>query len=155
MKKLILGTALLAVLAGCTTSPTTTQKPNAKPVPHHPSYNPDAPYHKDAHHHKGMKKGEHPAVYECDKNTQIAAKYNADTQIAKLYITAPALGLNGQEVELKQAVSASGSRYVNDKNPASVYEWHTKGANGMLNIVAGKKQYSYTCNEVYPNKHKR
>lgn len=151
--KLILGALALSLAAtGCTTLKSAEE---SKPQPvksgqHKPHYDANAPYHKN-HPKKGMKKGEHPNVYMCEQNTKVAAQYNADTDIATLYITAPTLSLADQKIELKRAVSGSGVRYINDKNPASIYEWHTKNKDGILTVTASGNAYNFVCEQKYPH----
>lgn len=83
--------------------------------------------------------------YRCEGNGFIRASYNPVTEIAVLHITAPKLNLHNQEVQLKQAVSDSGVHFVNDTNPASIYEWHAKGSQGILSVTAGDKEYTVRC----------
>lgn len=132
-KALLAAVALSAALVGCATNNAGVAKQDSKPMPHH-------------HDHEGKKKGERPLLYTCEKDIKIAAKYDDKRDLAKLRIDAPVLGLKNQEVELKLAPSGSGARYVNDKNPASIYDWHTKNDSlNMLTITANGTEYSYSC----------
>lgn len=89
--------------------------------------------------------------YVCDQDANIVANYNPDTEQALLNITAPSLSLNGADVELRLAPSASGMLFVNDVNPDSKYEWHTKGKLGMLDITtADGTVYSLKCEGTRP-----
>lgn len=144
MKKALLGAVALSVaLVGCATNHPNAAKQDGKPIPHHPANAHDS---KDMKGHQEGKKGERPHFYVCEKNIKIAAKYDDQRDLAKLRIDAPVLGLHNQEVELKLAVSGSGVRYVNDKNPASIYDWHTKNDSlNMLTITANGAEYSYSC----------
>ena len=102
---------------------------------------------------KGEKRGERKhgdaMSYQCEKNATVSAKYG-DNDTALLNITAPSLGLNNQNIELVQATSGSGNRYVNDKNPASVYEWQTTRGEGVLTVTVNKQDYSLVCEAQKP-----
>ncbi len=101
---------------------------------------------------KEQRPADHAHTYQCDKDAVILAKYNPEQELALLDVTAPSLGLKNQSIELKQATSGSGVRYVNDKNPASVYEWHANGRDGILTVKAGGKEYELTCQGAKPPK---
>ena len=59
--------------------------------------------------------------FTCEDNGQITAAYTANGQAANLSVTLPKVGLNNAKVSMKQAVSGSGARYVNDMNPKTTY----------------------------------
>lgn len=72
--------------------------------------------------------------FSCDENTSVNVQYSKSGDIAKVNVNIPQLGLNNQPITLEQAVSASGSRYVNEHNPEVAYEWHTKADEGIFSI---------------------
>lgn len=121
MKKLLAVAPFAALLAACATSaPTTTTPPtNTQQV---------------------------VQSFTCQDNGQITAAYTADGQIANLNVTLPKVGLNNAKVSMKQAVSGSGARYVNDVNPQTTYDWHTKADFGIMSIKSDKGQeYQVNC----------
>ncbi|WP_296239350.1 MliC family protein [Psychrobacter sp. UBA5136] len=121
MKKLLAVAPFAALLAACATSaPTTTTPPtNTQQV---------------------------VQSFTCQDNGQITAAYTADGQIANLNVTLPKVGLNNAKVSMKQAVSGSGARYVNDVNPQTTYDWHTKADFGIMSIKSDNGQeYQVNC----------
>lgn len=149
MQKLLIATAMGAlILTGCAKD-TAPAKPTAPVKAEHHEHKPHG--HKPHHHHAHMDKkghgyhGTHPHFYACEKDTKIIAHPNTESDIIKLQVTAPSLNLKDQAIELKLAPSASGERYLNDANPASTYEWHTKGHDGVFTVNVGGKAYSYSC----------
>lgn len=131
MKKLAIVAATLFALTGCSTMSETVM--GDKTMTGH-----DHTHHHD-HHNK--------ANYVCPAHldTHIHAEYNPQSEISTLSITAKNLGLDHQKVMLKQAVSGSGVRYVNDLNPHTLYEWHTKGNDGILTITTPTGEYQIDC----------
>lgn len=127
MKQLAIVTAALVALTGCST--TMGDKMST-------------PTMSDTMMHNHNK-----VTYACSghADTHVHAEYSPNSDIATLSITAHSLGLNHQKVMLKQAVSASGDRYVNDLNPHSTYEWHTKGNYGVLTITTPTGEYQRNC----------
>ena len=101
MKKLFAVAPFAVLLAACATSaPTTTTPPaNTQPV---------------------------TQSFTCEDDGQITAAYTANGEAANLNVTLPKVGLDNAKVNMKQAVSGSGARYVNDVNPQTTYDWHTK-----------------------------
>ena len=84
--------------------------------------------------------------FTCEDNGQITAAYTADGQAANLNVTLPKVGLNNAKVSMKQAVSGSGARYVNDVNPKTAYDWHTKADYGIMTIKSDNGQeYQVNC----------
>lgn len=154
MKKLLI-TALAGTLT-LTACGTDTHKSEPTPTA-------QGKQHKGHHHHAHMDKkghgyeGTHPHFYQCvnDKNDKaiLIAHPNTDSDVMTIEITAPALSLNKQNIELKIAPSASGERYINDKNPASIYEWHTKGHFGIFGVNVNGVDYEYRCNIGKGKKH--
>lgn len=121
MKKLLAVAPFAALLAACATSaPTTTTPPtNTQQV---------------------------VQSFTCQDNGQITAAYTADGQIANLNVTLPKVGLNNAKVSMKQAVSGSSARYVNDVNPQTTYDWHTKADFGIMTIKSDNGQeYQVNC----------
>lgn len=105
------------------------------------------------HHHGADMKGHHhhmPVAYQCEDNTKVVAKYQPNADRATINVTAPSLSLDNQEIELKTTVSASGTRYLNDTNPASIYTWHIKGHDGVLSVKVDDKEYNYSCEVKHP-----
>lgn len=147
MKHFALIAAISAVaLVGCANPVTKPTQADATPMSkpahgHHHGHAHGKPHGYGHEHHDGH----HMAYFTCDQNANVIAKYNAETEIATLKITAPTLGFDKQAVQLKHSPSASGERYVNDVNPANVYEWHAKGDMGMLSIKVDNKEYHLNC----------
>ncbi len=84
--------------------------------------------------------------FTCEDNGTIDAAYTANGQAANLNVTLPKVGLNNAKVSLTQAVSGSGARYVNDVNPKTTYDWHTKADFGVMTISSDNGQkYSVNC----------
>lgn len=84
--------------------------------------------------------------FTCESDASLNAQYATNGDWANLTITMPQLGLQNQAVTLKSAVSGSGARFVNDTNPNSTYEWHTKGDMGILSVVAADgNEYTVSC----------
>lgn len=85
--------------------------------------------------------------FTCEDDGMVTAAYAADGQAAKLNVTLPKIGLNNADIEMKQAVSGSGARYINDVNPKTTYDWHTKADFGIMTISSDNgQQYSVNCN---------
>lgn len=108
------------------------------------------PAKKDAKHTQtNMYQANQPYAYECvnDNNDKayVVAKYNPKVQTALVNITANKLGLERADVEMRQDTAASGVRFVNLKNPASTYEWHTKDTIAVLTVTVDKVDYQYNC----------
>lgn len=138
MQKLLIATAMGAlILTGCAKD-TAPAKPTA-PVKaeHHKEHKP----HRHHHGHHSAR----PHFYVCDKDTKLIAHHDTENELIKLQVTAPTLNLKDQTIELKHVPSASGERYLNDANPASTYEWHAKGQEGMFMVNVGGNNYSYSC----------
>lgn len=85
--------------------------------------------------------------FTCEDDGMVTAAYAADGQAAKLNVTLPKIGLNNADIEMKQAVSGSGARYINDVNPKTTYDWQTKADFGIMTISSDNgQQYSVNCN---------
>lgn len=85
--------------------------------------------------------------FTCEDDGVVTAAYAADGQAAKLNVTLPKVGLNNADIEMKQAVSGSGARYINDVNPKTTYDWQTKADFGIMTISSDNgQQYSVNCN---------
>ncbi|MGO1513198.1 MAG: MliC family protein [Psychrobacter sp.] len=92
--------------------------------------------------------GTKPTVYSftCEDSGMVTATYDNDAQTANLTMSLPNVGLNDRQITMDHAVSASGARYVNDMNPETTYDWHTKGTDGILTIASDNGQeYQVTC----------
>lgn len=87
----------------------------------------------------------HAHLYMCNMGATVKAVYNPHDETAKLTVYAPVWKLNNQEITMALSPSASGDLYVNDKNPATTYKWHTKGEVGILSVVAGGKTSDIKC----------
>ncbi|WP_201574798.1 MliC family protein [Psychrobacter sp. H8-1] len=84
--------------------------------------------------------------FTCEDDGMVTAAYSASGQAAKLNVTLPKVGLNNAEVMMEQAVSGSGARYVNNVNPKTTYDWHTKADFGVMTITSDNGQtYSVNC----------
>ncbi|WP_299187692.1 MliC family protein [uncultured Psychrobacter sp.] len=85
--------------------------------------------------------------FTCEDDGVVTAAYAVDGQAAKLNVTLPKVGLNNADIEMKQAVSGSGARYINDVNPKTTYDWQTKADFGIMTISSDNgQQYSVNCN---------
>ncbi|OLF39592.1 MliC family protein [Psychrobacter sp. Cmf 22.2] len=85
--------------------------------------------------------------FTCEDDGVVTAAYAVDGQAAKLNVTLPKIGLNNADIEVKQAVSGSGARYINDVNPKTTYDWQTKADFGIMTISSDNgQQYSVNCN---------
>lgn len=85
--------------------------------------------------------------FTCSDNAKITAKYPANQNRAILTVTAPTWQLTNQEIILEQATSGSGMRYINHTNPASLYEWQSKGvgSDNILSATANGKTFVLSC----------
>lgn len=93
-----------------------------------------------------------PHGYECQAangtdRASLMVNGMKNNDIISVTVNVPTLSLNNQTIELKSAVSGSGERYMNDKNPASTYEWHTKGGEGVFSVMAGGQEFNYLCQQ--------
>lgn len=89
-----------------------------------------------------------PAVqsFTCEDNGQLTAAYTANGQTANLNVTLPKVGLTNAKITMEQAVSGSGARYVNNVNPKTTYDWHTKADYGIMTIKSDNgQQYQVNC----------
>ena len=157
MKKLLIATAVGAlVLTGCATNTPTMNQPITQQM--HGEH-----AHKHGNHTNNSHHGIISKTYTCNNDANdasIVAHYNPDAKKALLNITASQLGLNGTDVEFKIAPtdstskSGSGMLFINDVNPNSKYEWHTKGNIGMLAITTSDGSgYSLSCQSTLPTHH--
>lgn len=106
---------------------------------------------KDVHH--GFDPN-HVHRYMCKQGATVSAVYNPHNETAKVTVYAPVWKLNNQTIDMTLAPSASGSRYINDKNPKTTYEWHTKGEIGVISITTGGKTLDINCEgEPMPANH--
>lgn len=124
MKKLLAVAPFAVLLAACATNaPTTTAPaptPNAQQV---------------------------VQSFTCEDDGIITATYAADGQAADLNVTLPKVGLSNAEITMKQAVSGSGARYINDVNPKTTYDWQTKADFGIMTVKSDNgQQYQVNCN---------
>ncbi len=86
-------------------------------------------------------------TFTCEGNGQVLASYSTNGETAYLQVTIPQVNLSKQNVELQQAVSASGVRYVNESDPELSYEWHIKNQEGIMSVYSSDgEQYSTLCN---------
>lgn len=155
MKHLLLVTALSALaLTGCNGVHSPFNKADAKPVVHEKAH---SDHRSKGHHDKPMHHKHHDDVtfqYKCEQKARLEVEYDSEDEMAEIEITAPTLGLVDQDIQLKLAPSASGERYVNDTNPASIYEWHAKGGGeGIFSVTVNEKEYSLSCTAVKPANH--
>lgn len=165
MKQLLLVTALSAIaLTGCNSLQSPFKKADSQPVVAHEKA--DGEHHGKGHHghHHGdyhghgkpMHHKHHDDVtfqYKCEQKASLEVEYDSKDEMAEIEITAPTLGLIDQDIQLKLAPSASGERYINDTNPASIYEWHAKGYEGIFSVTVNEKEYTLSCKAVKPADH--
>ncbi|HCI77054.1 MULTISPECIES: MliC family protein [unclassified Psychrobacter] len=120
MKKLLAVAPFALLLSACATNaPTTTPETNTQPV---------------------------VQSFTCEDNGQLTAAYTANGQTANLNVTLPKVGLTNAKITMEQAVSGSGARYVNNVNPKTTYDWHTKADYGIMTIKSDNgQQYQVNC----------
>lgn len=143
MKKLLIATGLLSalVVTGCATNPASTTDESATPAYGH--------NHQDMHHHGESFK----ADYQCNNNAKVSAIYNPDAENSVLTITAPTLKLNGAQITAQLAPSGSGVRFINQPSANTLYDWHTKGTMGMLNVTLNGIEHTFECHSPTPAHH--
>ncbi|MGP5173907.1 MliC family protein [Psychrobacter glacincola] len=121
MKKLLAVAPFALLLSACATNApiTTTPETNTQPV---------------------------VQSFTCEDNGQLTAAYTANGQTANLNVTLPKVGLTNAKITMEQAVSGSGARYVNNVNPKTTYDWHTKADYGIMTIKSDNgQQYQVNC----------
>lgn len=121
MKKLLAVAPFALLLSACATNTPTTTTPetNTQPV---------------------------VQSFTCEDNGQLTAAYTANGQTANLNVTLPKVGLTNAKITMEQAVSGSGARYVNNVNPKTTYDWHTKADYGIMTIKSDNgQQYQVNC----------
>ncbi|MDN3398687.1 MliC family protein [Psychrobacter sp. APC 3426] len=123
MKKLLAVAPFAVLLAACATNAPTTTGPTpttaAKPV---------------------------VQSFTCEDNGMITAAYTANGQAVNANVTLPKVGLKDAKITMEQAVSGSGARYVNNVNPKTTYDWHTKADYGIMTITSDNgQQYQVNC----------
>lgn len=117
MKKLLLATPAVLLLAACATSAPVIGSHQANTV-----------------------------KMTCEDGGQVVAAYSNKGQMANLNVSLPKIGLNNQKMTLNQAVSGSGARYVNNTDPKMNYDWHTKADYGVMSVsMADGQTYSVNC----------
>lgn len=148
MKKLLIATGIVSalVMTGCAS--TTSAHDETQTAEHTHEHK----HHK--HHGKPPMKHKHgdsfTAIYQCNNNAKLTALYNPDDENSVLTITAPTLKLNGTQVTAQLAPSGSGMRFVNDTDTNIKYDWHTKGAFGVLDITTKGKTHTFKCEGDLP-----
>lgn len=121
MKKLLAVAPFALLLSACATNAPTTTTPetNTQPV---------------------------VQSFTCEDNGQLTAAYTANGQTANLNVTLPKVGLTNAKITMEQAASGSGARYVNNVNPKTTYDWHTKADYGIMTIKSDNgQQYQVNC----------
>ena len=121
MKKLLAVAPFALLLSACATNAPTTTTPetNTQPV---------------------------VQSFTCEDNGQLTAAYTPHGQTANLNVTLPKVGLTNAKITKEQAVSGSGARYVNNVNPKTTYDWHTKADYGIMTIKSDNgQQYQVNC----------
>jgi len=121
MKKLLAVAPFALLLSACATNAPTTTTPetNTQPV---------------------------VQSFTCEDNGRLTAAYTANGQTANLNVTLPKVGLTNAKITMEQAVSGSGARYVNNVNPKTTYDWHTKADYGIMTIKSDNgQQYQVNC----------
>ena len=99
------------------------------------------------------KHGKHAGIFQtfqCEGNTKVSVHSLPKQDAAMLHIHAPVWNLNGEHIKMTAAPTASGERFINETNPASKYEWHSKGNIGILSVELTDKTHSLNCEEVKP-----
>lgn len=85
--------------------------------------------------------------FTCENNSRVHASYSEDGETAYLQVVLPQVDVYHQALELKQAVSGSGARYVSTSNSEMSYEWHTKASEGVMSVIWNdSRRYSVICN---------
>ncbi|MGP4971164.1 MliC family protein [Psychrobacter aquimaris] len=121
MKKLLAVAPFALLLSACATNAPTTTTPetNTQPV---------------------------VQSFTCEDNGQLTAAYTENGQTANLNVTLPKVGLTNAKITMEQAVSGSGARYVNNVNPKTTYDWHTKADYGIMTIKSyNGQEYRVNC----------
>ena len=121
MKKLLAVAPFAVLLAACATNAPTTTTPdtNTQPV---------------------------VQSFTCEDNGQLIAVYTENGQAANLNVTLPKVGLTNAKITMEHAVSGSGTHYVNNVNPQTTYDWHTKADYGIITIKSDNGQeYRVNC----------
>lgn len=150
MKHLALVAAISTLaMVGCTTNNTTPVNKDSRMV------SGQGEMHRGHHahggrHQEGRGSRARQPVYQCEQGTTIAERRTPNSDIISLTVNAPTLSLSNQVIELKQATSGSGERFVNDTNPASIYEWHAKGPEGVFTVTVNNQEYNYICQAANP-----
>lgn len=95
---------------------------------------------------KGKLKSNVAYVYKCQNDSQdsayVVAKYNLAVQTALINITASELGLDRADVEMRQDKKM---RFVNLKNPDSIYVWAVSDDEARLTVTVAGEDYGYHC----------
>lgn len=142
MKKIALLGFCVAWLVGCANTPTHAPKlvqklPKTNTPNHVPSIERVQPATTQA------------TQYRCEQGVHIQADQDIEPKtqkkLANLTVHAPILGLHNQSVQLLHIASDPDEHYINDKNPDSIYHWHTNGTQGYFVVTASSKQYGYRC----------
>lgn len=124
-----------------------------KPHDHHHGHHKADKKDVKAHHHHGFNPN-HEHIYMCKMGASVKAVYNPHNETAKVTVHAPVWKLNNEQIEMKIGPSASGTLYINDKNPDSIYKWHTKNEIGVLSVVKNGKTHDINCEgEPMPENH--
>lgn len=155
MKKLLIvsGIASAIALTGCATQQSHgDMKHTHKDGYHHHHKGDKKDMHHHHHHHKDGKydsKNNHLfQAFQCENNTNLTVHYLPSQDKAMTHINAPAWKLDGIHIDMQAAPAASGQRFENTTNPASHYEWHSKGDIGVLSVTTGNQTHSVNCEKT-------
>jgi membrane-bound inhibitor of C-type lysozyme len=86
------------------------------------------------------------ATFSCGKDGIVKALYSVDGSQVALDIKLPMERIDVKNVRLNQAISGSGSRYINKEDRAVKYQWHTKADFALLGINPNPgKTISVSC----------
>lgn len=86
-------------------------------------------------------------AYQCNENATMIAQHGSDGHILK--VNAPSWQINNQDIRFtidsSSIGSQNGTRYTNNTNPNSLYEWRVKGNNGILSVKIQNDLYRISC----------
>lgn len=85
-------------------------------------------------------------TFSCGESGIVKALYSVDGSQVVLDIKLPMEQVDVKNVHLDQAISGSGARYINKRDKAVKYQWHTKADIALLDInPTPDKTISVSC----------
>ncbi|MFB6348029.1 MliC family protein [Moraxella sp. ZJ142] len=152
MKKLLIAsTAIAFAITGCASNPINVAKDKVQKLQHR-KHGEHTPTQQNTQHATpsdklttGTRTDKPVAIYQCEQNANLIAKYLPAQSRAILTVYAPSWQLHHQEITMESAVTGSGMRFVNNTNPHSAYEWHVKGSEGILGVTIDGSEYTLHC----------